>query len=383
MKIPKLCRHRGRSLAYVRVDGQQIYLGAWPEGSKNPCREALIKYRDLIGKIATDRPAIVNKAPGGITVMELVVEFLENHRDSIDYVNFRSALSPVVAHYGDQLAADFGPNKLRKIQEWLVAHPYEVGKRGTAEAELRERTRSGINIIINRIRRCWKWGISRELVNYEVLAKLQTLEPLHQGRGIPEAPPRVAVAREDVEATLPFLGPQHQAMVRLQQLTAMRPGEVCIMTTGEIDRSSKKAWYYKPAKHKNAHRGKGRVIVLSPLAITVVTPWLRADPDRPLFSPADRMAALGKVRKGTTLRPPGDQYNAASYGRAIAKACKKAGVKTWSPNQLRKLAANEVSRLGGEDLARAFLGHPDAATTRRFYLESEMAKATQAANLLG
>ena len=62
-------------------------------------------------------------------------------------------------------------------------------------------------------------------------------------------------------------------------------------------------------------------------------------------------------------------WTTGSYGRAIVRACAKADVPRWTPNQLRKAAANEAADWGNIELARALLGHDDAETTKRFYLE--------------
>lgn len=395
--LPKLCRHRGKALAYVRIEGRQVYLGPWPEGARKPAPEAMARYQSMIGRIASGE-APEPMSDGRVTCAELAVAFLEAHFKSIDYLAYRGALAPVLALCGDTSAENFGPNRLRQIREWFLTHPVELGARGTAQAHKVARTRSGINKSLVRIRRVWKWGVSREMIGPEVLMALQALEPLAIGQGAPEAKPRLAVSRADVDAVLPHLAPMHQAMVRLQQLTAMRPGEVCAITTPEIERAGKTTWYYRPGAHKNAHRGKGRSIALNTLAIQILLPWLRAD-DKPLFSPALRMAERAEIKRqnrktkvqpsqaaravANPKNPPGDRYTTHAYGAAIRKACIRAGVSPWTPNQLRKLAANEVLRLGGQDLARALLGHPDAETTRRFYLESEREKAAHAASLLG
>jgi hypothetical protein len=42
---------------------------------------------------------------------------------------------------------------------------------------------------------------------------------------------------EHIDAILPHLTPSVRAMVEVQRLTGMRPGEVCRMTTGPIDRT--------------------------------------------------------------------------------------------------------------------------------------------------
>ena len=87
----------------------------------------------------------------------------------------------------------------------------------------------------------------------------------------PEPLPEFALKPVDpahVAATLPFLTPHLQVMVRLQQLTGMRPGEV--------DRGGE-AWVYRPAQHKTARHGKARPIHLGPRAQAAITEFLLRD----------------------------------------------------------------------------------------------------------
>src|SRR5205085_2809497 len=73
-------------------------------------------------------------------------------------------------------------------------------------------------------------------------------------------------------AVKPFVSWQVWAMIELQLLTGMRPGEVCAIRTAYIDRSGK-LWLYKPAEHKTAYRGHERTIYLGPRAQRVVEPF--------------------------------------------------------------------------------------------------------------
>src|SRR5262249_8649884 len=82
----------------------------------------------------------------------------------------------------------------------------------------------------------------------------------------------------------PQLTPPVRAMVQLQRLTGMRPGEVIRMTTGAIDRAGE-LWVYRPGRHKTDYLGRGRSIYLGPKAQEILRPLLKADPDAPLFSP--------------------------------------------------------------------------------------------------
>jgi hypothetical protein len=43
----------------------------------------------------------------------------------------------------------------------------------------------------------------------------------------------------------------------------MRPGEVCRLTWGELDRTAV-VWIYRPSQHKTRHRGKTRAVAIGP-----------------------------------------------------------------------------------------------------------------------
>lgn len=125
-------------------------------------------------------------------------------------------------------------------------------------------------------------------------------------------------------------------MVQLQRLTGMRPGEVVIMRSRDIDTQGE-VWSYKPASHKTEHRGHRRVVELGPQAQTVIRPFLKADLEGFLFSPseaeAERHADQRRHRK-SKVQPsqrnrkkrnpkcrPHDHYSVASYRRAIQRGC--------------------------------------------------------------
>ena len=57
-----------------------------------------------------------------------------------------------------------------------------------------------------------------------------------------------------VKKTIPFLPSNVAAMVRLQLLTAMRPGEVRSMRLCDIDTTGE-VWYDIPFEHKTEHHG--------------------------------------------------------------------------------------------------------------------------------
>ncbi len=51
------------------------------------------------------------------------------------------------------------------------------------------------------------------------------------------------------------------------------------------------------------------------------------------------------------------------YAYAIRRACEKAGIELWSPNQLRHAAATEIRKKYSLADAKAALGHSSISTT--------------------
>jgi hypothetical protein len=66
-----------------------------------------------------------------------------------------------------------------------------------------------------------------------------------------------------VQATLPHLSPTVRAMIELQLATCCRPGELCILRPGDVDRSGE-VWEYVPQERKTQHHEHDRVICIGP-----------------------------------------------------------------------------------------------------------------------
>jgi integrase len=123
--------------------------------------------------------------------------------------------------------------------------------------------RSLINHRIDRVRRVFKWATAEELVPVTVYQPRRTLAGLQKGRStVRDSEPVTPVDPVHVAAALPYLSRHVRVMVELQQLTGMRPGEVCAIKFAEIDRSSE-VWVYRPRRHKTARRGKPRAVPLA------------------------------------------------------------------------------------------------------------------------
>jgi integrase len=71
-----------------------------------------------------------------------------------------------------------------------------------------------------------------------------------------------------------------------------------------------------------------------------------------------------------------------SLRRAVHRACKKAGIPNWHPNQIRHTFATEVRAKFGLDAAQVLLGHARADVTQ-VYAERDQKQAAEIARKIG
>jgi integrase len=209
-------------------------------------------------------------------------------------------------------------------------------------------------------------------------------------------PEETAARIRELAARVPGESPV-AAMIQLERLTGMRPGELVIMRGCDIDVSGGD-WVYVPESHKTEHHDRSRSVVLGPRAREILGPFLKPDLTAYLFSPKDATAArykwMRRLRKSKVQpsqvdrskpRPkcsPGLRYDTASYRRAVQYACEKAQVDRWSPNRLRHNCATRVRKEFGIEAARAVLGHTSSAVTE-IYAELDQKTATNVMGRLG
>lgn len=336
------------------------------------------------------RPA--SEGTTDLTVNELLVRFwvhAERHYKHPDdtatteLTGYRYALRPLRELYGYSRAAEFGPLALKAVRQKMI------------DADL---CRGVTNQHVGRIKRVFKWATAEELVPPHVFQALQAVTGLQKGRSAArETEPVTPVPDAHVDAVLPFVLPPVRAMIELQRVTGMRPGEVCAMRPSDIDTTGQ-VWLYRPATHKTAHRGKSRVVALGPRALEIIKPFLTLKLDSALFSPARALAerraqrrAARKTpvqpsqayrRKANPKRAPGERYTAHSCNRTIACACERAGVPTWSPNRIRHNYATDIRRRYGLEAAQVLLGHSKADVTQ-VYAERDLSLAERVAAEVG
>lgn len=116
---------------------------------------------------------------------------------------------------------------------------------------------------------------------------LQAVAGLRLGRnGVRESDPVKSVPQAFIDAVLPHVSSPVAAMIRLQLLNGMRPGEVVLIRGCHLETGGK-VWLYRPESHKTAHHGHQRVIALGPQAQAILKPFLKSDMTPSLFSPRD------------------------------------------------------------------------------------------------
>jgi integrase len=448
--------HKGQARITVRLtDGRRHDLWLGPFGSPESRKE----YRRVLAELEANGGRYPLKEQGvvatGLTVAELSLRFwkyaegyyrLTDGSPSGELDHFEYALKPLVDLYGQTLADEFGPLKLKAVRQRMidtfVYHVRYTGDEDAREAcvhenrlrlgadpkwgEVRNRhdkgwkpveilgkkqilSRKVINQRIDHIRRVFKWAVSEELVPSSVYEALKTVAGLRRGRcGTYDKPKVRPVPAEHVEAVLPFLCPQVAAMVQLQRLMGARETEICVIRGRNIDRSGPVWWYVldpnelagdgQPTQHKTAHHESSdgsaavKMLPIGPKAQEILKPWLRPDEDEYLFQPKEARAAQNarrregrktplwpshvkqqaKKKKAHPKRAPQERYDHHSYARAIARACKKAGVPHWHPHRLKHSCGTAVRKKYGAEASRVYLGHSKLSTTE-IYAEKDLA----------
>jgi len=419
---PKYQNHRASGQAVLTLSGRDFYLG--PYGSK----ASRLEYDRLIGEWLANGRRLPQSATPDLTVAELLVAYLRFAKVYYDvpacgyaaeWDTTKQAMRYPARLYNTTPAAEFGPLALKTCREAMVKD---------------DLCRTHINQQIGRIKRMFKWAVEQELVEANVWHALQAVSGLRAGKTeARESEPVKPVAEEHVNATLPHASPTVRAMVDLQLITGMRPGEVCAVRTRSIDTSGE-LWVYRPEHHKTEHHGHERVIYFGPKAQAILRPLLKPDLQAYIFSPTEAEAwfrAQKHARRKTLLscgnvpgsnskrlpkRRPGDHFNVAAYRRAIARACDRAFPppaalakrqeetaaewKTrltpeqkqelrrwrdrhrWHPHQLRHTAATRLRREYGLEAAQVILGHKTLTVTQ-VYAEKNVEAARKIMSAVG
>jgi len=375
---PKTYPRNGKEFIRLRAGGviRDITLG--PCGSP----EARAEYLRIVAEMeagATGGAGGVGGLAGtsGWSVAELCSQHLQwaqERYDARQYGRIKTALGPVVELYGHTRVTEFGPVALKTVRARYVAAGY---------------CRRLCNQMTDCVRLAWRHAAGAELVPAAVADALYVVAALHKrdkvgGRVPPDHPPVPPVAEDILDKTVPHLLPVVADMVRLQRLTGMRPGEVCALRPGDLERPWRVVegvpmWLYKLDEHKTDWRGHARWVPLGPQAQALLAPYLARSLDAYCFSPAEARAAWEAAKrrarrskvppsqvcraKERPRKQPGLRYTTQSYGKAIARACQAHGIPHWAPNQIRHQVLEQVETEHSQEDARCVGGHTTPTTT--------------------
>jgi integrase len=429
-QIPDYQLHRHTGQARVRIDGKDHWLG--PFGSEESKQKYQELVRDLVERRAREEVKRSAKLVTNLTIAELVKAYLlwaksrymKEGQPTTEYSNIVSTVRLLLKQHSHELVSSFGPVKLMAIRD-------EWADQGIV--------RNQINHRVNRIKRLFKWGVSRELIPVEALQRLAAVEGLVYGQTkAPEGRKVTAVTDDMIDAVKPFVARQVWALISLQRVTGMRSSEVCSIRTADLDTSGE-TWFYEPVRHKTQHAGKKRRVALGPEAREILKPWLRLDLEEYLFQPKEAMAewrAERRAKRKTKVQPsqakrkrlvrparePGDHYTEKSYRRAVADACDRAfphptlserqrrlrsrsekltpeqkakltpeekaelrewrKVYRWFPHQIRHAMAERLRSEFGEEHVKAVLGH-SSLNVAQMYGKRDERRAIEAAEKIG
>lgn len=368
MKLPRYSRH-ATGKARVRYKGRDVYLPG-PYGST----ESIAAYNRLCDHIRAEHATRTNGAVDGhvsivCTITELLDAYMfhaaEYYRENSAELRHLQAVTRLLTlEHASLPASQFTPLHLEHVRQMMVeGHwKYESGKHA------KPWRRTTVNQAVNRIRKIFRWGVSKMMVHPNTLAALESLDPLRVGRSpAKESEPVKPVAWDTVEITSPHLGPTVAAMVRFEWHTGMRPAEVCRMTPSGLDVSreaSDGVWLYSPTKHKNRWRKKTRLIAVGPQGIAILKPRMPTALEAPFFP-----------------TPSGSTYSTTTYRQAIHRACDRAGIERWNPHQLRHSKATLVEQQFGREAAANALG--DTIETTDIYADKNLCQMIEIARKTG
>lgn len=402
--VPAYRLHKARGLAVVTIDGRSHYLGAFDSA------ESKTKYAEKIAEWQRNKsvaPPVPAVATTTYTVGKLAAEYcrfvagyyVKNGRSTKQYERVRTALKVVVGLYEDLPVMEFGPLKLRTIQQQFIEYGF---------------CRNYVNSLVGCLKLAFKWAAGEEKIPASIPEALKYVPGLKRGRTtaretVPIGPVDDATVRE----TIKHLSPTVAAMIELQRLSGMRPGEVCQLRPMDVTFNLDGTGCYRPESHKCEHHGRERRVYLGPQAVAILKPFMNRDPETCCFSPREsaawhreqhreqrrtplypsHAARYEHKRRSKPRRSPGNRFNVCSYNRAIQRGCEVAfGIpaelrtispklpedqrqelkrqarewrrKTcWSANQLRHSAATRLRKEFGIEAAQVALGHSNPQTT--------------------
>jgi len=379
--------------ARVTLSGKTHYLGRY--GSI----EAHEKYTDLVrawerngrkplepvktvAHLETEKAAPTKSVREAFAEYETYLDetgrYRKNGKPTSERSMLKLAISELVEVCGDCPVVDLDEAMLIAYRDRLERRP--------------RITRKGINRKLQMVKRGLKWMRPRGIITREQWHEIHALEPLKRGE-VPadreRRQPKRAVTFAEVEAVAAQAGRVVGAMMRLQALTGMRPGEVCALRWEDIDQEpvtvdGVECWTYRVAMAKTAHHGHETEYALGPAAQAILQQFAAREEghvfsprqamlDRHLELRAQRQTAPTQQMRDRDAKPGRafrDRYTVDNYAQAVERAGQRTRVARFTPHEIRHGFVTRAARAFGVVAASAAANHRNIATTQG-YLHAE------------
>jgi integrase len=296
-----------------------------------------------------------------LTIAELIEKFWDHatvyyrgpNGPTGEHLVIQAALNPLLELFPDKLAVEFRPTDLCEVRDDMI-------RRGWS--------RNYVNRSVGRIKRLFNWATEKELVPAGVSGAIAQVKGLQKYRSNAKETQEVEAVRDDIFfATVAELKPEVADMLRVARLCACRPSELVYMNVAEIDRKDPECWFYRPKRHKNAHRGHGRSIPINREAQSILTPYLSNAAGGKLFHFKHRDGLRQSIQRACDRAFPHPTISAIKPKErtpaqvAELKEWRKAH--RWTTNQIRHSVMQEVKDIDSHDGAQAMGGHRHSSTT--------------------
>jgi integrase len=265
---------------YCRVDGRQHYFpGAWDSAESRSAYDAFLDA--WLQKHDPNRSVA--------TIGQLCLEYVryadatyrKHGQPTGEVNNIRSALKLLLRTHRHATLREISLPILVKWRDSLIGRPdSRFKKRG------RTISRQYINRCTKIVLRMLRWARQKGIIEAYQLADVNQIDFLKANRSqAPEASKSKLATDEQVEAAVEHLPPHIAAMVELQRLTGMRPGEVIVLRPCDVTIRTDGVMAYRPHIHKlEHHEGIDRVVMIGPRAQEILRPWLDRDQTRSAFN---------------------------------------------------------------------------------------------------
>lgn len=269
-KVPKYCHHKATDQAYIFLNGKRFYLGKYGSEDSHKKFDKILSEWIAQGRRLAEGSRHVPGSSTQATVAEIAAAYwthAQNYyrkpdgRQTSEIWSIKQMLKVVKRLYAKLPAEEFSPLKLKAVQEYMI-------RAGMA--------RSTINHHVTRVKGMFRWAVENELITGGPYHAIIAVRGLKRGRSeAKETEPVKPVPDSYIDATIAVLSPSLAklrtingvgqtgrpgprlvddtastelerlaakvpmeshvaAMIELQLRTGMRPGEVCMMRTGDI-----------------------------------------------------------------------------------------------------------------------------------------------------